>query len=178
MADLIGTIFCGVLTHSGSPVSKQTTRTRGRLMLGVSEGPHRYRRTNIRVCLCVLGEGVTSRITAGSLIPTVTVIQIGISLPHFLVTLMQSCMAVSDWTIWNRAVRGRRGLRDEVMLRSRWIGNEVAWTGGWMDGWGGEGCDEVMELREVKDGGQTVTCSRSFNTSTVRSCHFSCCQLK
>lgn len=38
-------------------------------MLGVSEGPHRYRRTNIRVCLCVLGEGVTSRIAAGSLIP-------------------------------------------------------------------------------------------------------------
>lgn len=26
-------------------------------MLGVSEGPHRYRRTNIRVCLCVLGGG-------------------------------------------------------------------------------------------------------------------------
>lgn len=53
-------------------------------------------------------------------------------------------------------------MKDEVMLRSRWIGNEVAWTGGWMDGWGGEGCDEVMELREVKDGGQTVTCSCSF----------------
>lgn len=89
------------------------------------------------VCVCVFwGEGVTSRITAGSLIPTVTVIQIGISLPHFLVTLMQSCMAVSDWMIWNRAVRRRRGLRDEVMLRSRWIGNEVAWTGGWMDGEG------------------------------------------
>lgn len=49
---------------------------------------------------------------------------------------MQSCMAVSDWMIWNRAVRRRRGLRDEVMLRSRWIGNEVAWTGGWMDGEG------------------------------------------
>lgn len=35
-------------------------------------------------------------------------------------------------------------------------------TDGWMDGWRGERRDEVMELSEVKDGGQTVTGSRSF----------------
>lgn len=118
------------------------------------------------VCVCVFwGEGVTSRITAGSLIPDRhrnPDWDFSPSLPGHSHAILHGGFWLDDL---EQGCQEEAGFANEVMLRSRWIGNEVAWTGGWMDGegrgvvWWGDGaawgqrwrtnCDMQPQLQHI-----------------------------